>query len=476
MNLYEEITNSLEVLGALFSVSYLLVYIILGILSYLALKDFYRSKYFLRKEILSKSNHAVGVSIVAPAYNESVTIVSNVKSLLSQEYPKFEVVITNDGSTDDTLEKLIKEFSLVRVDFHYQEKIVTQPVRGHYKSTNPVYSKLLVVDKVNGGSKADGSNAGINSAKYSLFICTDVDCILRKDTITTLVKPFIENTQKVIATGAMIRISNNCEFKDGMLYKSHFPSNFFARFQELEYIRSYLYGRMAWSKINGLLLVSGGLGMFHKETAIEAGGYWHDSLGEDFDLILRMRQTMHEKKEPFLIKYVPESLCWTEVPSTMTVFFRQRTRWARGLVQTLRIHKKVMFNKKYGVTGLIAFPYFVFFEFAVPIVEAIGLVVLTINILFFDVQVEALLLVTATIYLFYTSITLLSVLADQIFFKHYSSLKEMLSLVITVFLEPILYHPLNVFASINGYYHFFINKKKKWGVMTRKGFRKPVAE
>lgn len=474
MKFYEKIIAILEFLGAVFSATYLLVYLILGILAFLALRDFYRSKYFLRKRILTKSNNAVGVSIVAPAYNESITIVSNVKSLLSQEYPKFEVVITNDGSTDDTLEKLIKEFSLVKVNFHYQEKIKTKPVRGHYKSTNPVYSKLLVVDKVNGGSKADASNSGINSARYSLFICTDVDCILRKDTITTLVKPFIENTEKVIATGAMIRISNSCEFKDGTLYKSHFPSNFFARFQELEYVRSYLFGRMAWSKINGLLLVSGGLGMFDKDTVIEAGGYWHESLGEDFDLIMRMRQLMHEKKLSFLIKYVPESLCWTEVPSTLNVFFRQRTRWARGLIQTIKIHKHVLFNRHYGITGLVAFPYFLLFEFAVPIFEVIGILILLINLLFFEIQSEALLIITAAIYLFYITITLLSVLADQIFFKHYSSLKEMFSLILTVFLEPIVYHPLNVVASINGYYHFFINKKKKWGVMTRKGFKKAI--
>jgi cellulose synthase/poly-beta-1,6-N-acetylglucosamine synthase-like glycosyltransferase len=473
---YKELVNGVELFGAIYSVIYLLVYIILGILAFLSLRDYHRSRYFLRKKILTKSNNAIGVSIVAPAYNEEVTIVSNVKSLLSQEYPKFEVVITNDGSTDSTLDILIEEFSLIQVHFHYQEKIKTKPVKAHYKSTNPLYAKLLVVDKENGGCKADGSNAGINSAKYPLFICTDVDCILRRDTITTLAKPFIENTVKVIATGAMIRISNACEFKDGMLHKSHFPFNFFARFQELEYIRSYLYGRMAWSKINGLLLVSGGLGMFDKEIAIEAGGYWDKSLGEDFDLILRMRKRMHEEGEAYLIKYVPESLCWTEVPSTMKVFFRQRTRWARGLIQTLYIHRNVMFNKKYGTTGLISYPYFLFFEFAVPIIEVIGLLVLLSKIIANQINNEALLLVTLTIYLFYISITLLSVIADQIFFKHYSNFKEILALILTVFLEPILYHPLNIIAYINGYFNFLINKKKKWGVMTRKGFNNPATE
>ena len=471
MNTLEKVIDGFELFGAFYSAAYLIVYAILGILAYRALTEYYHSKHFLHRQVLIRSNHTLGVSIVAPAYNESLTIVYNVKSLLSQEYPKFEVVIVNDGSTDDTLEKLIKEFSLIKVNFFYQGKIVTQPVKGHYRSTDPVYSRLLVVDKKNGGSKADASNAGINSAKYPVFICTDVDCILRKDTISTLIKPFIENTEKVIASGAMIRISNSCEFKDGMLYKSHFPTNFFARFQELEYIRSYLLGRMAWSNINSLLLVSGGLGMFHKDTAIEAGGYWHKSLGEDLDLVLRMRQLMHRKGERFLIKYVPETLCWTEVPSTMSVFLRQRTRWGRGLLQTLNIHKHIMFNPKYGRTGNIAFPYFVFFEFAVPIIEVLGLIILFLNLMFFDVNYTNMLFIALAVYLFYTSLTLLSVLVDQFFYKHYASVKEMLSLILSVLIEPLVYHPLNVFAYIKGYIHFLMNKKQKWGVMVRQGFK-----
>jgi cellulose synthase/poly-beta-1,6-N-acetylglucosamine synthase-like glycosyltransferase len=417
-----------------------------------------------------KSNHTLGVSIVAPAFNEAATIVYNVKSLLFQEYPKFEVVIVNDGSTDDTLAILIKEFSLEKVDFFYIEKIITQPVRGYYKSTNPIYSKLLVVDKINGKSKADASNAGINSAKYGLFLCTDVDCILRKDTISMLAKPFIENTTKVIATGAAIRISNSCEFKDGMLYKSHFPDNFFARFQELEYIRSFLFGRMAWSKINGLLLVSGGLGMFDKETVIEAGGYWHKSLGEDMELITRMRKLMHEKKEKFLIIYIPESLCWTEVPSSMEIFMRQRVRWARGLVQTLYLHKKVFLNPKYGLTGFMIFPCFVFYEFLVPILEVVGLLVLIADILFFNINYEFLIIASCFVYLFYITITLASVLLDQLIYKHYSGLKEILILIFMIFIEPLVFHPINVFASMKGYWHFLRQKEQKWGAQTRQGF------
>ncbi len=470
----ETTIKDFEIFTAYYSVSYILIYVTLSILSYLAIKNYYNSKYFLHKDILIKSNHSPGVSVIAPAFNESTTIVENVKSLLSQEYPKFEVIIINDGSTDDTLEKLVQEFSLILVDFFYQESIITKPVRGHYKSTDPIYSKLLIIDKENGKSKADASNAGINSAKYPLFLCTDVDCILRKDTIAMLVKPFIENTTKVIATGAAIRISNSCEFKDGMLYKSHYPKNFFARFQELEYLRSFLFGRMAWSKTNCLMLVSGGLGMFDKATVVEAGGYWHQSLGEDMELITRMRRLMHNKKEEFLIKYIPESLCWTEVPSDNTIFLRQRVRWARGLVQTLYIHRKLFLNPKYGKTGLIAYPYFLFCEFFVPILEVIGVIVLSLDYLFFAINYDFLIIISVFVYLFYTTITLISIYLDQLIHKQYSNLKEIATLILMVFLEPLLYHPINVYASLKGYSHFLVNKEKKWGAMTRQGFTNAI--
>ncbi|MBE0390532.1 Poly-beta-1,6-N-acetyl-D-glucosamine synthase [Flavobacterium sp. PL0002] len=473
MNTIEKIINAFEACVIYYSLSYLLCYSILAILSWFAIKRYYNKKYFLLKDVLVKSNHTIGVSIIAPAFNEATTIEYNVKSLLSQEYPKFEVVIVNDGSTDKTLEILITKFNLVKVDFFYQEKIPTQEVIGHYKSTNPIYSKLLVVDKINGKSKADGSNAGINSAKFNLFICTDVDCILRKDTVSMLAKPFIENTKRVIATGAAIRISNSCEFKDGMLYRSHFPTNFFAGFQELEYIRSYLFGRMAWTSVNGLLLVSGGLGMFDKEVAIEAGGYWHKSLGEDMELITRMRKLMHHKKEQFSIIYIPESLCWTEVPSTLEIFLRQRVRWARGLVQTLNLHRDVFLNPKYGKTGFLIFPYFVFFEFLVPILEVFGLTILLLDLIFFSVNVQHLIIGTSFVYLFYITITLISVFSDQVIYKHYTGLKEVLILIFMIFMEPLVFHPINVFASIKGYWHFFKQKEQKWGVQVRQGFNAP---
>lgn len=459
-----------ENFALLYSLSYILIYVVLSVLSYLSILRYIRYQKYVSEEVLLRSNYLLGVSVVAPAYNEAVNIVYNVKSLLSLLYPKFEVIIINDGSTDDTLEQLIKEFELVKVDFYYQEKIETKPVRGHYKSTNPIYSKLLVVDKENGKSKADASNAGVNSAQYPLFLCTDVDCILKKNTLLKLAKPFIESRVKVIATGAGIRISNSCEVKDGFLHRVHFPAQWYPRFQELEYLRSFLFGRMAWSKINGLLLVSGGLGMFDTDIVIKVGGYWHKSLGEDMELITRMRKYMHEQKLKFSIQYIPESLCWTEVPDTREILVRQRVRWARGLIQTLYLHKGMFFNPKYGKTAFLILPFFFLFEFLVPIIEFFGLVVLIYVFIIDAVRVEFLIVISVAVYLFYFVITLVSALIDDDLYKSYSSYKEIITLIFMAMIEPIVYHPITVYASLKGFLHFIRQKEQHWGVMIRKGF------
>lgn len=462
---------------AVYASIYVIFYLVFAFLSYYAIRKYVLMKHYINEEILLKSNEVIGVSIVAPAFNEGTTIVYNVKSLLSLSYPKFEVIIINDGSSDDTLEKLINEFDLVKVPFFYQEHIQTAPVKGHYKSKNPVYSKLLVVDKENRKSKADASNAGINSSQYPLFICTDVDCILKPTTILKLVKPFIQSKIKVIASGAAIRSSNSCEVNEGFLLKVHFPKQWYPMFQELEYVRAFLFGRMAWSQLNSLILVSGGLGMFDKEVAIEAGGYKHTSLGEDLELVIRMRKVMYDKKKKFKITYIPESLCWTEVPPDLKILMRQRIRWARGLIQTLMIHRKMFFNPKYGRTSFFSLPYFFLFEFLAPIIEAFGMI-LIVTSLFFSIfyfefiNYDFLLWTMLFVYLFYINITIISILLDELLYKSYANVREVLKLIGMALIEPLLYHPVVLVASIKGYWQFFTKKEATWGVMVRKGFEK----
>ncbi len=470
-----EFLNIYEWFIAGYASFYVVSYLIFAFLSYYAIRKYVLMKHYINEEVLLKSNEALGASIVAPAFNEGATIVYNAKSLLSLSYPKFEVIIVNDGSSDDTLEKLIKEFDLVKVPFFYQEHIETAPVKGHYKSKNPVYSKLLVVDKENRKSKADASNAGINSSQYPLFLCTDVDCILKPNTIVKLVKPFIESKIKVIASGAAIRSSNSCEVNEGFLVKVHFPKQWYPMFQELEYVRAFLFGRMAWSQLNSLILVSGGLGMFNKEVAIEAGGYTHTSLGEDMELIIRMRKVMYDKREKFKITYIPESLCWTEVPPNLKILMRQRIRWARGLIQTLAIHKNMFFKLKYGRTSWFALPYFFFFEFLAPIIELFGLLLIATSLIlsFFYagfINYEFLMWSMLFVYFFYINITIISILLDELLYKSYANIREVLKLIGMALIEPFLYHPVVVVAAIKGYWQYFTKKEATWGVMVRKGF------
>lgn len=454
-----------------YAATIMLSYLILLILSIFEIKKYIKRNSYVNPKLLLTSPFAPGISVIAPAYNEGFTIISNVRSLLSLNYPVFEVVIINDGSTDDTLQQLIKEYDLQPVAFAYHEQIITRPVRQLFKSTNPLYFRLLVVDKENGGSKADASNAGINASTYPIFQCTDVDCILHPDTLLKMVKPFIEEKVKVIATGAVIRIVNSCEVEDGVITKVKVPKQFLPLFQELEYVRAFLLGRMAWSKINALLLVSGGLGMFDKATVIAAGGYDHASFGEDMELVTRIRRYMEEQKKPYRVRYIPESLCWTEVPYTMRVFARQRTRWAKGLAQNLWMHRKMMFNPKYGRFGMISLPYWLIFEWLAPIIEFTGILYYIYLIVTGAIYWKYAVVLLVFVYTFSVMITVTSVLWDEITQKQYASKAEVLKLCTAAFFEPILYHPLVLFYAIRGNYFFFTGKKLVWGNMLRKGFQ-----
>lgn len=454
----------------------MLSYAGLVILSILEIRQYLRRKNQVSLRSILTSPHAPGITVIAPAYNEGLSIIDNVHSLLSLNYPKFEVVIINDGSTDHTLDKLIDEFNLVAIDYAYNEQIVTKPVKQIYRSINPAYFNLLVVDKENGKSKADAANAGINVSSYPYFLCTDVDCIIHKDTLLKLIKPFMEESTRVIATGAAIRISNSCEMKNGFMVKVKIPHQYLPLFQELEYIRAFLLGRMAWSKINALMLVSGGLGMFDKEIAIKAGAYDHRSFGEDMELITRMRIYMHNIQQKYLVKYIPESLCWTEVPATLKVFGNQRSRWARGLAQNLWLHKKILFNPKYGIFGMVSFPYWLFFEWMAPVIEATGIIYYCFGIITGQINWEYAIILLIYVYSFSVMITILAVLWDEITHKQYSSKIEVFKLCCAALLEPFLYHPLVVFFAIKGILYSITGKKMVWGNMQRAGFKKELTD
>ncbi|MCC5918109.1 MAG: glycosyltransferase family 2 protein [Cryomorphaceae bacterium] len=450
--------------------SMFLLYIYLGFSSFIAITRYRRYNSRFDDDMLLTSPLIPGISVVAPAYNEEKTIIVNVKSLLTLEYPLFEVVIVNDGSKDKTLDLLIDEFELEETEYAYVEKIKTKPFKRIFKSKNPKYSILTVVDKENGGTKADASNAGINASQYPYFLCTDVDCILARDTLSKMIKPVLNSTTRVVGVGATLRMSNSCDIEDGVITRVRPPKRLIPRFQEIEYLRAYLFGKMGWSLLNCVPNISGGLGLYERDVAVNAGGYDGESHAEDMDMMTKVISYMINNNEKYKIEYIPISCCWTEGPPTVNVLGRQRTRWGTGLAQFFIVHRKIFLNPRYGRLGMFVFPTVFLYEFLAPIIEAFGFIYFILLILKNDVNWDLFYYIFFYSYTFGIFISTMVLYYDNYVQKHYQTFRETLSLWLTSFLEPFIYHPLIVFFALRGYFNFFTSREREWGAMTRQGF------
>ncbi|MBO9618931.1 MAG: glycosyltransferase family 2 protein [Niabella sp.] len=449
------------------------VQILLMILARLEIRrNVFVNKFWDIKEI-EKSAVIPGISVIAPAYNESSTIIDNVRSLLTLYYPKFELIIVNDGSTDDTLQKLIDAYSLIEVDYSYEPAVLSQPIRGFYKSTNKAYKHLLVIDKVNGKCKADAINAGLNAAVFPYFLNTDVDCILHRNTLLYLIRPFLTEQKRVLAVGAAIRMVNSSHVDGGLITGLKPPRNIWARFQEMEYIRAFVMAKVGWSRLNAVPNISGALGLFDKEVVLNVGGYDPGSLGEDMDITIRMVKYACRHKFDYIIKQLPQTLCWTEGPETLRVLKRQRVRWARGLWQLFWRNLHLLFNPRYRATGLIMYPYTFFFELFAPILESIGIIYYIVQISSGTLPWTNATILLIFIYCFSVFISTISVLYDQLVFhqEKYKKLSEVIGIALMVFIEPLLYHPFVLYCSLTGYLSQCTKLKPVWGNMQRKGFK-----
>ncbi|GGA85113.1 glycosyl transferase family 2 [Flavobacterium palustre] len=446
-------------------------YLILAYLSTKELKEYLKKNSFVDYEVLLTSEFAPSLSLIAPAYNEGFTIEENVKSLLSLNYNNYQVIVVNDGSKDNSMDILIKTYDLVLTELDIHSKIETKKVKGIYTSRNAAYKKLIVVDKENGG-KADALNVGLNIAQNQYVVCIDVDCILDKDSLLKLAKPFLESYGKrVIATGGVVRIANQCIIKNGRLVEVNIPNVMLPRIQVLEYLRAFLLGRMAWGRLDGLLLISGAFGAFDKEIALLTGGYSTKTVGEDMELVVRMRRYMLENKIPYAVSYIPDPLCWTEAPEDSKIFKKQRSRWMRGTIETLNIHKKMFLNPRYKLLGMLSVPYWTFFEFLAPAIEFIGLIITILLIAFGLLNWYFFFLLLLFVYFFAILFSVMALYSEEHTYHKYPKQADFLKLLLAAFIEPLYFHPLTVYAALIGYKEKMMGTKG-WGEMTRKGFTK----
>ena len=411
------------------------------------------------------SEYQPPVSILVPGFNEEATITSSVRSLLELNYSEFEIIVINDGSSDDTLDKLITEFDMVPFPEAYRVRIQTKEVKSLYiSSTN---RRIRVIDKENGG-KADALNAGINAARYPLFCAVDADSALQLDSLQRVILPFLEDP-KTIAAGGTVRIANGCVIRGGFLDKIGLPTNFLALFQIMEYIRAFLFGRLGWSTLNALLIISGAFGVFKKEIVIEVGGYRPDTVGEDMELVVRLHRIMRQKNIPYVITFVPDPICWTEVPEDLKTLKNQRVRWQRGLSESLWLNKGLLFKRNGGAISWLAFPFMVVFEWLGPLLEvggylfttiayAFGVIPLDTVIAFFIVAIGMGLLLSIT-----------SLFLEEMSFHIYERPRHVLLLFVAAVLENFGYRQLNSWWRFIGLLRWVSGRKGDWGKMKRVG-------
>ena len=405
------------------------------------------------------------VSVLVPAHNEERTIVSSVRSLLRLNYPDFEIVVVNDGSTDGTLDALIRAFALVEFPEAYRKRIPTEPVNRIYASA--AYPRVRVVDKQQGG-KADALNAGINCARYPLFCVVDADCILQHDSLSRVVQPFLEDATTV-AAGGVIRIVNGCAVKDGFLSDVALPRKLLPQFQLIEYLRAFLFGRLGWSPINALLIISGAFGVFYKERVIAVGGYHKDTVGEDMELVVRLHHQLRKEKRPYNITFVPDPICWTEAPEDLRSLRNQRVRWQQGLMESLIPNWRMMFQRNGGAVGRLAFPFMLVFEGLGPVIEVLGYV--SVLVLWF----VGLLSPEAFLVFLFASVglgVLLStnaLLLEELSFHLYPRPTQQLKLFLVAIIENFGYRQLTAFWRLIGLVRWVtgLRGKSRWGNVKR---------
>jgi len=415
-----------------------------------------------------QSDVAPTISVLAPAHNESATIVASVRAMLGLAYPNLEVVVVNDGSGDDTVQVLIDTFALVAVHPLFRRQVETEPVRALYRS--PSHPNLVVVDKENGG-KADALNAGLNVASGRLFCAVDADTIIEPEALQRLVRPFVSRGD-VVAAGGTIRIVNGSEVLNGRVTRLRVPRQALAGFQVVEYLRAFLFGRLGWNRLGGNLIISGAFGLFDRQATADAGGYAHDTVGEDMELVVKLRRRSFEQKDPKRISFIPDPVAWTEVPESLRVLGRQRDRWHRGLSDVLRRHRRVFLNPRYGAMGVVVYPYFVMVELLAPVVEAVGLLGLAAGLALGAVDLSFAALFFLVAYGLGVVLASFTFALEELSFHRYERLSDRAMLVVWALFESLGYRQLTVVWRLRGIWKF-LRRRTDWGAMRRVGFAPP---
>lgn len=409
------------------------------------------------------------IALIAPAYNEELTIIASVEALLALHYPDFEVIVINDGSKDATLQRLIEHFGLVPVQRYYDEALESKPVCGLYAAEG--LPRLLVIDKMNGG-KADAMNCGINLARAPLVCVIDADTLLEPDALIRVVRPFVDDPVRTVAVGGTIRIANGCDVEGGRVLRGGLPRNSLALVQVAEYLRAFLVARLGLSRMGTLMIISGAFGVFRRGAVLEVGGFSHNTVGEDMELVVKLHRHMRDHDRPYRITYIPEPVSWTEAPESLHILGNQRSRWQRGALETFRKHADMFLNPRYGRIGFVGFGQILIIDVVGPITEVIGYALVPPLWLLGLISLDYMLAFVGIVFIFGVFVSVASLVLEEVQLRRLPRARDLAVLTLVAIFENFGYRQLNNLWRIRGWWQF-VRKQQSWGTMTRKGFRRP---
>ena len=406
----------------------------------------------LRLERVKVSPFTPPITLVVPAHNEEAFIVDSIRSLLALDYPALELVVVNDGSTDDTLMRLKTAFQLRTTRLLYIPEIPSAPMREIYRSA--LDPRLLVIDKESAGSKADAINAGLNAVTSPYCCVVDADSILEKDSLLRIMAGVFSNSQHVVAAGGIVRALNGCTVVKGELRQVGLPRRSIEVLQVIEYLRAFLIGREAWAYFKALPIISGAFGIFRTDLVRELKGFRPHAIGEDFDLVVRMHRLLQEQGKEYHIAFIPDPTCWTELPSDLRSLARQRARWHKGLLDTLWPHRDMLFRPRYGRVGCLILPYMWVYELFAPIIELVGYSTIFLALALGLLGRQFFLLFLIFGYAFATLISIGSVLLEEMTYRRYANWREVGRLLLYCLVEHFPYRQLTLIWRLQGIWQY----------------------
>ncbi|MCK8059601.1 MULTISPECIES: glycosyltransferase family 2 protein [unclassified Fusibacter] len=420
--------------------------------------------YYIRNE-----KNFIPISVLVPAYNEEVTIADCILSLITLDYPEYEVVIIDDGSKDGTVDHLIESFNLEQTARPVRKLLGTKPYHEIY--TRNINGVMVTLVKKENGGKADALNMGVNISRYPYVVALDADSmLLKKDSLKKISMPIMED-ERTVAVGGNINIANSVVIEDGEVVKTFLPKNFAVLMQMVEYARIFITTRVWFNQFNGNLIISGAFGLFRKDVVVSVGGYKSQSIGEDMLMVVDIHAFFRRNRKEYKISYVPDAICWSQVPEKWKDLATQRKRWHIGLMQSIFQHFYMFLNPTFGWIGMFSFVYYFFYETISCVIELVGLIMIITSFSLGLINVQFFATFLLVYVLFSSVISVSSILLSYYLLEDRYNLKRLLAYILLSLIEAVGYRQ---FSTIQRLIAMLGYKKysKSWGRIERKSHLK----